>query len=474
MSVSPSEHDAHDAWARILGRARTDLPETTIVMWFSDVRPTGLDGGVLTLAVPSQLVKERLQHNHLSLIETTAPPPGNPPVKVEIVVDEAMREALEARSESSAPPAIPASHAALGAPPALGQPVSDLGAPGLPFPNYTFDAFVPGPSNRFAHAAAMAVAEATPSTAYNPLFIYGATGLGKTHLLIAVGHHMHRLAPGIRVKYVTSEQFVTEFIKAVRERQGDAFRRRFREVDILLVDDIQFLAKREETQTEFFHTFNHLHGAGKQIVIASDRPPHELAGLEERLVSRFRWGLCVDVQPPDLETRIAILQLKAERDRIEVPSEVVEFVASKFDQSVRELEGALVRVVAWSELTSQPIDDTLAERALQDLIPQTENEIPPGMILEETATYFQLSTADLMSKSRSRPLTQARHIAMYLMRENTGLSLVKIGEIFGGRDHTTALHGIKKVEADMRARDATFRQVQDLTRNIRGRVRGVA
>jgi chromosomal replication initiator protein len=275
------------------------------------------------------------------------------------------------------------------------------------------------------------------------------------------------------VKYVTSEQFVTEFIKAVRERQGDTFRQRYREVDVLLVDDIQFLAKREETQTEFFHTFNHLHGAGHQIVIASDRPPHELSGLEDRLVSRFRWGLCVDVQPPDLETRIAILQLKAERDDIRVPPDVVEYVASKFDQSVRELEGALVRVVAWSELTGQQIDIGLTERALQDLLPQTENEIPPQLIMEETATYFTLSTADLVSKSRSRPLTQARHIAMYLIRENTGLSLIKIGEVFN-RDHTTALHGIKKVEADMRGRDATFRQVQDLTRIIRGRVRGTS
>jgi chromosomal replication initiator protein len=276
------------------------------------------------------------------------------------------------------------------------------------------------------------------------------------------------------VKYVTSEQFVTEFIKAVRERQGDNFRQKYREVDVLLVDDIQFLAKREETQTEFFHTFNHLHTAGRQIVIASDRPPHEISGMEERLTSRFRWGLCVDVQPPDLETRIAILQLKAERETIAVPSDVVEFVASKFDQSVRELEGALVRVVAWSELTAQPIDVTLAERALQDLIPQTEHEIPPPLILEETARYFSLSTGDLMSKSRSRPLTQARHIAMYLVRECTGLSLVKIGEIFGGRDHTTVLHGINKVEGEMRARDTTFRQVQDLTRIIRGRVRGAA
>ena len=476
MSAAFSEQAALEAWAHILDRAREDLPETTLVMWFSDVRPIALSDVALSLSVPSQLVRERLQHNHLQLMEEAAADAAGRPVKIEIGVDEGLRtepeEGLDAEDDRSGPP--PAAFAAIGAPSDLLPPPEVLGAPGLPFPNYTFDAFVPGPSNRFAHAAAMAVAEATPSTAYNPLFIYGATGLGKTHLLIAVGHHMHRLSPGIRVKYVTSEQFVTEFIKAVRERQGDGFRQRYREVDILLVDDIQFLAKREETQTEFFHTFNHLHGSGKQIVIASDRPPHELAGLEERLVSRFRWGLCVDVQPPDLETRIAILQLKAERDQIEVPAEVVEFVASKFDQSVRELEGALVRVVAWSELTDQAIDVTLAERALQDLIPQTENEIPPQLILEETAGYFQLSTADLMSKSRSRPLTQARHIAMYLMRENTGLSLVKIGEMFGGRDHTTALHGIKKVEADMRARDTTFRQVQDLTRIIRGRVRGAA
>lgn len=475
MSVAFSER-AREAWAHVVDRAREELPETTLVMWFSDVRPTALSDEALSLAVPSPLVRERLQHHHLRLIEEAAAEAVGRPVKIEIEVDEGLRaepfEGLDAAEDRSGAP--PAAFATIGAPAEMLPAPSTLGAPGLPFPNYTFDAFVPGPSNRFAHAAAMAVAEATPSTAYNPLFIYGATGLGKTHLLIAVGHHMHRLAPGIRVKYVTSEQFVTEFIKAVRERQGDGFRQRYREVDILLVDDIQFLAKREETQTEFFHTFNHLHGSGKQIVIASDRPPHELAGLEERLVSRFRWGLCVDVQPPDLETRIAILQLKAERDQIQVPAEVVEFVASKFDQSVRELEGALVRVVAWSELTNQPIDVPLAERALQDLIPQTENEIPPQLILEETASYFQLSTADLMSKSRSRPLTQARHIAMYLMRENTGLSLVKIGEIFGGRDHTTALHGIKKVEADMRARDATFRQVQDLTRNIRGRVRGAA
>jgi len=457
---------ALEAWSGVLTKARAELPDTTIVMWFTDVEPVSFHHEVLSLSVPSALVRERLQHNHLPLIEDAAAEIAGHPVKIEFLVDEAMRHPLGDAPEPGAAPAIAAAPS-----PAAASPTVALGAPGLPFPNYTFDAFVPGPSNRFAHAAAMAVAEAPPSTAYNPLFIYGGVGLGKTHLLIAVGHHMYRLNPGIRVKYVTSEQFLTEFIKAVRERQSDRFRQRYREVDVLLVDDIQFLAKREETQTEFFHTFNHLHGSGKQIAIASDRPPHELSGLEERLVSRFRWGLCVDVQPPDLETRIAILQLKAERERIVAPHEVIEFIASKFDQSVRELEGALVRVAAWAELTGQPIDQELAERALQDLIPQTENEIPPQLIMEETATYFTLTTGDLVSKSRSRPLTTARHIAMYIMRECTGLSLVKIGEIFGGRDHTTVLHGIKKVEDEMRARDATFRQVQDVTRIVRGRVR---
>ncbi|MEP6758018.1 MAG: chromosomal replication initiator protein DnaA [Actinomycetota bacterium] len=460
---------ALDAWSGVLTKARTELQDTTIVMWFADVEPITLDDQVLTLSVPSVLVRERLQHNHLGLIEEAAADVCGHPVKIEFSVDEGMRLPLADAPEPTTrtEPTPVATQAAASLPAGSVH----LGAPGLPFPNYTFDAFVPGASNRFAHAAAMAVAEAPPSTAYNPLFIYGGVGLGKTHLLIAVGHHMYRLNPGIRVKYVTSEQFLTEFIKAVRERQSDRFRQRFREVDVLLVDDIQFLAKREETQTEFFHTFNHLHGSGKQIAIASDRPPHELSGLEERLVSRFRWGLCVDVQPPDLETRIAILQVKAERERLSVPHDVIEFIASKFDQSVRELEGALVRVAAWAELTGQPIDQELAERALQDLIPQSDTEIPPQVIMEETASYFTLTTGDLVSKSRSRPLTTARHIAMYIMRECTGLSLVKIGEIFGGRDHTTVLHGIKKVEDEMRARDATFRQVQDVTRIVRGRVR---
>ena len=322
MAIASSEQDARQAWSHVLERARAALPESTISMWFAEVRPGRIDDDVLELFAPSEYVRDRLARNHLELIRDAAseaaghPRDGAPgdrrgPARHRDITEHEAPLILRA-SADAAGARRDRTRAVLAPTPAQRA----LGAPGLPFPAYTFDAFVPGPSNRFAHAAAMAVAEAPPSKAYNPLFIYGGVGLGKTHLLIAVGHHMYRLNPGVRVKYVTSEQFVTEFIKAVRERQGDAFRQRYREVDVLLVDDIQFLAKREETQTEFFHTFNHLHGAGHQIVIASDRPPHELSGLEERLVSRFRWGLCVDVQPPDLETRIAILQLKAERDDI--------------------------------------------------------------------------------------------------------------------------------------------------------------
>jgi chromosomal replication initiator protein len=369
------------------------------------------------------------------------------------------------RRRSATPPAPPPPPP----PPGRGAP---LGAPGLPFPNYTFEAFVSGPSNRFAHAAAMAVAEAPPSKAYNPLFVYGGVGLGKTHLIVAIGHHMHRLAPRLRVKYVTSESFMAEFIKAVRERQGYQFAARHRDIDVLLVDDIQFLAKREETQTEFFHTFNALHEKERQIVIASDRPPQEL-GMEERLQSRFRLGLCVDVQPPDLETRIAILQLKAQREGVRVPDDVIEFVASRFDQNIRELEGALVRVVAWSDLTGQPISLASCEHALEDLLPQADADIPPQLILAETAKYYGLSMEDLVSHNRSRPLTTARHVAMFLVRECTGMSLPKIGEMFGGRDHTTAKHGIDKIDKNMRDREPVYRQVQDLSRIIRNEVRSL-
>jgi chromosomal replication initiator protein len=458
MAIASFEEAASSTWSHVVDRARHELPESSFSMWFQGVRATSLRDGVLEVLAPSEYVRDRLAKHYLDLIQAAAAEAVGLPVRVQLgaapVGDVAAQRDPDPPAPERAAPERPAA----------------MPAPGLPFPSYTFEAFVPGPSNRFAHAAAMAVAETPPSKAYNPLFIYGGVGLGKTHLLVAIGHHMHRLSPRLRVKYVTSESFMAEFIKAVRERQGYQFAARYRDVDVLLVDDIQFLAKREETQTEFFHTFNALHEKERQIVIASDRPPQEL-GMEERLQSRFRLGLCVDVQPPDLETRIAILQLKAQREHVHVPDDVIDFIASKFDQNIRELEGALVRVVAWSDLTGHPITTELAQQALEDLLPQAEAEIPPQLILEESAKYFGLSVNDLVSPNRSRPLTTARHVAMYLMRECSGQSLVKIGETFGGRDHTTARHGILKIERDMRARDSTYRQVQDLSRIIRGRTR---
>ena len=464
MSTTSFDLTAEQVWSRVIERAKHDLPEGVFNMWFAEIRPGAIEDDVLRLTVPSEYARDWLTKNYMDLIRSATAAAGGAHLRIDLAADPSraratLEEAESADIEADEPEII---HRPTPQPPAA-----------LPFPNrYTFDTFVPGPSNRFAHAAAMAVAEAPPSKAYNPLFIYGGVGLGKTHLLFAIGHHMGRLTPGLRVKYVTSETFVTEFIKSVRERQGYQFQRRYRDVDVLLVDDIQFLARREETQTEFFHTFNALHGSESQIVIASDRAPHELSGMEDRLRNRFRWGLCVDVQPPDLETRIAILQKKAHRDALEVPDQVLELIASKFDQNIRELEGALLRVAAYASLLREAISVEIAERALEDLLPQPDADIPAGLILDETAAYFGLTRDDLTSKSRSRPLTTARHVAMYLLRECTGLSLIKIGEWFD-RDHTTVLHGIKKIELLMRDRAPIFRQVQDLTKKIRARSQGV-
>jgi chromosomal replication initiator protein len=440
--------DCDAVWAGVVERAKRELSDSSFRMWFAETRASALEAGVLHLIAPSDYVRDWLSRHYTGLIRDAAQQRAGGTVRVHIVTGRDGRDERSAGSPASDP-----------------TPPRASGALGFP-DRYTFDLFVPGPSNRFAHAAAMAVAEAPPSKAYNPLFIWGGVGLGKTHLLYAIAHHMARLTPGLVCKYVTSETFVTEFIKAVRERQGYQFQRRYRDVDVLLVDDIQFLARAEETQTEFFHTFNALHGSERQIVIASDRAPHELSGMEERLRNRFRMGLCVDVQPPDLETRIAILQLKAQRDQIPVPDEVLSLIAARFEQNIRELEGALLRVVAFASLMRQPISPEIAERALQDLLPHTGVEIPPQVILDDTAAYFSLTRQDLISKNRSRPLTTARHVAMYLLRECTGLSLIRIGEWFE-RDHSTVIHGIKKVEKLMRERGSTYRQVQDLTRQIR-------
>ncbi|MGM7647218.1 chromosomal replication initiator protein DnaA [Nocardia sp. JW2] len=335
---------------------------------------------------------------------------------------------------------------------------------------YTFETFVIGASNRFAHAAAVAIAEA-PARAYNPLFVWGASGLGKTHLLHAAGHYAQRLFPGMRVKYVSTEEFTNDFINSLRDDRKVAFKRRYRETDILLVDDIQFIEGKEGIQEEFFHTFNTLHNANKQIVVSSDRPPKQLATLEERLRTRFEWGLITDVQPPELETRIAILRKKARMDRLDVPHDVLELIASRVERNIRELEGALIRVTAFASLNGQPLDLSLAEVVLRDLMPDTAAlEINAATIMAVTAEYFNTTLEELTGPGKARPLAQARQIAMYLCRELTDLSLPKIGQAFG-RDHTTVMYAEKKVRKEMTERRRVYDQVQELTARIKQRSR---
>ncbi|WP_460067670.1 chromosomal replication initiator protein DnaA [Streptomyces sp. YKOK-I1] len=401
-------------------------------------------------------------------------PPYDPapyePKRPEYDQRDAGRRELPEPPAGSGPPQRPGAPGVPGAPAA---PSPSAGGPGEPTarlnPKYLFDTFVIGASNRFAHAAAVAVAEA-PAKAYNPLFIYGESGLGKTHLLHAIGHYARSLYPGTRVRYVSSEEFTNEFINSIRDGKGDSFRKRYREMDILLVDDIQFLADKESTQEEFFHTFNTLHNANKQIVLSSDRPPKQLVTLEDRLRNRFEWGLITDVQPPELETRIAILRKKAVQEQLNAPPEVLEFIASRISRNIRELEGALIRVTAFASLNRQPVDLGLTEIVLKDLIPGGEDsapEITSTAIMSATADYFGLTVEDLCGTSRGRALVTARQIAMYLCRELTDLSLPKIGALFGGRDHTTVMHADRKIRNLMAERRSIYNQVTELTNRIK-------
>ena len=332
---------------------------------------------------------------------------------------------------------------------------------------YIFETFVIGASNRFAHAAAIAVAEA-PAKAYNPLFIYGDSGLGKTHLLHAIGHYARTLLPHLRVRYVNSEEFTNDFINSIRDDRTSRFQSIYRDVDVLLIDDIQFLQGKVQTQEEFFHTFNALHNASRQVVITSDLPPKQLSGFEGRLRSRFEWGLITDVQPPDLETRIAILRKKAIHEKMSAPDDVLEFIASRISTNIRELEGALIRATAFASLNKQPVTLDLAEIVLRDLIPnEAASQITAGLIMAQTAAYYALTIDDLCSASRSRQLVTARQIAMYLCRELTDLSLPKIGQLFGNRDHTTVMHADRKIRELMSERRAIYNQVTELTNRIK-------
>jgi chromosomal replication initiator protein len=454
--------------------------------WLRLTRPLGLVQDTALLAAPNEFTKDLLDSRLRPFLSTALSTAYGREIRVAVTVEhlpdpEPMTGPLDLGRSGEAPPgqgpgAGPgaAASGAAGARVAAGlgrDPAPRPSEPARLNPRYVFETFVIGDGNRFPHAAAVAVAEA-PAKAYNPLFIYGDSGLGKTHLLHAIGHYTLKLYPDSRVKYVSSEEFTNDFINSIRDDRQQAFQRRYRDVDVLLVDDIQFLENKERTQEEFFHTFNVLHDTEKQIVISSDRSPKQLSALEDRLRSRFEWGLITDVTPPDLETRIAILSRKASTERLPIPPDVLEYIATHIERNIRELEGALIRVAAFASLNKSHVDRTLAEIVLRDLIPDATNpEITAASIMNATAAYFGVSMEDLCGTSRSRVLVTARQIAMYLCRELTDLSLPKIGQHFGGRDHTTVMHAERKIRGLMAERRAIYNQVTELTNRIRAQTR---
>ena len=467
-------------WQQVWSRASDLLDESVSPKQRAFLRLSRLDGVVgdtALLSVPDQYTKEMIETRLRQIIGAVLTEQVGRDLRIAVVVDTSLDGEAAATAATGPgvtlvdPPAPADGPPALDTPGTGREPGARATEPTRLNPRYLFETFVIGSSNRFAHAAAVAVAEA-PAKAYNPLFIYGDSGLGKTHLLHAIGHYGMSLYAGIRVRYVSSEEFTNDFINSIRDGKADGFRRRYRDVDILLVDDIQFLENKEQTQEEFFHTFNTLHNANKQIVISSDRPPQQLVTLEDRLRNRFHWGLITDVQPPELETRIAILRKKAAQERLAAPPEVLEFIASKISTNIRELEGALIRVTAFASLNRQGVDLALAEIVLKDLIPDNNQpEITAATIMAQTSVYFGQSMEELCGSSRSRVLVNARQIAMYLCRELTDLSLPKIGQQFGGRDHTTVMHADKKIRQLMAERRSVYNQVTELTNRIKSQAR---
>jgi chromosomal replication initiator protein len=457
--------DLNEMWHASLEILRQDLTAAALHAWLDDTQPIGFDNDTVVLAAPHRFAREQLDARYGDALRAALSTAAGRALNVLVIVrtDEQPREHLPVTAPTPTPAPAPAP-----APYVPERPAAlATGAGGRLNEKYTFDRFVIGASNRFAHAAAFAVAEA-PAQAYNPLFIYGGAGLGKTHLLQAVGHYTTSLFSDLRVHYATSEQFTNEFIDAIQNGRRVGFQRRYRDVDVLMIDDIQFLENKEQTQEEFFHTFNALHNAQKQIVISSDRPPKEIGALEDRLRTRFSWGLITDIQPPDLETRLAILRKKSQQDQLPIPDDVLELIASRVSSNIRELEGALIRVAAFASLQRTEVTLELAQMVLKDLLPEpSAADITVGLIMSETATYFQLTLDDLCSTSRTRHLVNARQIAMYLTRELTDLSLPKIGQAFGGRDHTTVIHATNKIGGLMQERHAIFDQVQELTGRIK-------
>ncbi|MDZ7674723.1 MAG: chromosomal replication initiator protein DnaA [Acidimicrobiales bacterium] len=485
-------NDAETVWSGCAALLRDQVSSGVWSTSFQNVEPVGFDGQRLTLAFPSSVVRDRVHDRYLSLLRSSLAEIGLD--GVDIVLQSAPAAAPTAPSfdelavlrddgsahnrahhEGGRRAGVPDDDVPADMPAAPDAPDTPAGGP-LAAPQsgstlndrYTFDAFVTGNSNRFAAAASLRVAE-TPARSYNPLFVYGDAGLGKTHLLQAIGNYVIENYPNYRVRYVTSEQFLSEFVDSIRAGTNEAFKRRFRDIDVLLVDDIQFFEGKKETQEEFFHTFNHLHTSNRQIVLSSDRPPDAIPTLEDRLRTRFVMGLLTDIQPPDLETRLAILRKKAEDEVSPVPDEILEFIAASInDNNIRSLEGALTRITAWASLNDEVITIEQAADTLKDLVSEREaRPITPQAILESTADYFGYTVEELIGRSRTRPLTTARHVGMYLFRELTDLSFPNIAKVFGGRDHTTVIHAVERIKVQMKERRQVFQQVTELIQQLK-------
>jgi chromosomal replication initiator protein len=463
---------ADEIWEPGSTALRAQLAPATWAAWFHGVQPVAFDGTVLVLSVPSSLAAERIRSSYSGMLVDAVLDATGLTIGLELVVETEVRDPVVvpvAPFRASVPePALvvdsPVPTPLLGG----SEDAVATWASGTLNERYTFDQFVIGASNRFAHAAALSVAE-SPGRSYNPLFIYGPAGLGKTHLLHAIGHHVRTVFRTKRVRYVSTETFMNEFVDAIRAKAMPGFKRRYRDLDVLLIDDIQFLERTQELQEEFFHTFNQLHGEGGQIVISSDRAPKSIASLEDRLRTRFEWGLITDVQPPEFETRLAILRKKAEAEHLGgIPPEVLAFIATHISDNIRELEGALIRVAAYSSLNRATLTEEMAQQVLADLLPPTTPRvITPDLILDETAKMFGWTVDDLCGKSRRRPLVTARQIGMYVFRELTDYSYPRIAEQFGGRDHTTVMYAVDKIKQQMTERHVIFDQVNELMGRIR-------
>jgi len=461
--------DPRDVWTTCCDLLRPQVSDAVWRSTFNDARAVSLEGTLLTLAVPNPLSRDRIAGTYESLVLECLADAAGEPLGLAVRVD-----GVAADHEVVVDPLVGTRHAE---PDTDGRnvdggpvPATDETEPAEPADpdRYTFATFVAGPSNRFAHAAALAVAE-KPGQNYNPLFIYGDAGLGKTHLLQAITHYIRENYPDFTVRYVSSETFLSEFVDSVRAGEAEQFKRRYRDVNVLLVDDIQFIEGREETQVEFFHTFNALHQSNRQIVLSSDRPPDAISKIENRLRSRFKMGLITDIQRPDVETRLAILRKKAERSTIEIPDEVLEFIATNIADNIRELEGALTRVTAYASLVHEPLTIPLTEQVLAtELGDRVARPLTPEVVLDATAAMYGFSVAELQGKSRQRPLVLARQVAMYVLRETTDLSYPMIARAFGGRDHTTVMHAVDKIGNLMSERRQIFDQVSELMNTVRG------